>query len=379
MKKITSLLLAIGIVCTITSMSFASNFTSDKLVVGSSGQISTQGLAFGTDSGIALSEQSLLSPSKQYKFEIMTIKDGQKVGITQEELEGYNFYLEAIKGKDSVEKITVEKIENQYFLILSAKVKESLQEELVEYNLKFINPETAQMKFKANIKFKVGYQIADDKVVNSIDKNDTIYVNINKPLFTAQQVQTISNKQDREPVTITNTIWEYKVDLTGTQAINMSYHDKENPQLVQQFNDRPLKFLNFEGRPEFFQKGEFKITLSDSEMETFNQRYFVYDNKDGKLVRVPSVTYDHANKTLYFPTRTLGNYVITNKEIESGTLVNTGTINNTTSNVVQIGNDQNIVFDETKQPAQTGGGHGYAIWILVSLCSIAPYTIKKQK
>lgn len=379
MKKITSLLLAIGMVCIITSISFASNFTSDKLVVGSSGQISTQGLAFGTDSGIALSEQSLLSPSKQYKFEIMTIKDGQKVGITQEDLEGYNFYLEAIKGKDSIEKITVEKIENQYFLILSAKVKGSLEEELVEYNLKFINPETAQMKFKANIKFKVGYQIADHKVVNSIDKNDTIYVNINKPLFTAQQIQTISNKQDREPVTITNTIWEYKVDLTGTQAINMSYHDKENPQLVQQFNDRPLKFLNFEGRPEFSQKGEFKITLSDSEMDTFNQRYFVYDNKDGKLVRVPSVTYDHANKTLYFPTRKLGNYVITNKEIESGTLVNTGTISNTTSNIVQIGNEQNIVFDETKQPAQTGGAQGYAIWILASLCSVASYTIKKQK
>lgn len=377
MKKITSLLLAIGILCTTASMSFAMSLTSDKLVVGSSVQISTQGLAFGTDSGIALSDQSILSPGKQYKFEIMTIKDGQKIGITQEELESYNFYLEDVKGKDSIEKITVEKIENQYFLTLSPKINQSLQEEEVEYNLKFINPDTAQMKFKANIKFKVGYQSADNKVVNSIGKNDTIYVNINKPLFTTQQVETIAKKQEREKVTITNTIWEYQVDLTGTQAINMSYHDKENAQLVEQFKDRPLKFLNFEGRPQFSQRGEFKIALSDSEIETFNQRYFVYDNKDGKLVKVPSVTYDHANKTLYFPTKTLGNYVITNKEIQSGTIVNTESNNNTTSNTIVDKNNETVVLDETKQPAQTGAPHGYAISVIIPLLTTIPYIRKK--
>ncbi|MEG2295355.1 MAG: hypothetical protein RSB96_01245 [Oscillospiraceae bacterium] len=349
MKKVMSLLIAITMVCTSAGMSFAANLTTDKLVVGLSGQISTQGLTFGTDSGIALSENSFLSPGKEYKFEIMTIKDGEKVGITSEELENYNFYLECVKGKDSIEKITVEKIGNQYFLVISTKINEVTQAQEVKYELKFINPETAQMKFKATIEFKSGYKTADNKIVNAIDKNDTIYVNIDKPLFTTEQVETISKKLEREQVTLTNTIWEYKVDLMGTQAINMSYHSKPDQNLVDQFKDRPLKFLTFEGRPEFYQRGEFKITLNDSEIDLFNQRYFVYDNRDGNLVRVPSVTYDHADKTLYFPTKKLGNYVITNKEIQTETIMNLGSGSSS----------ETVVFDADKQPAQTGGVGGY--------------------
>ena len=99
----------------------------------------------------------------------------------------------------------------------------------------------------------------------------------------------------------------FTVDATGQGKLNLLYNTKFDKEISDLYPDANLNFLNFEGNPIFNKTGTGYLYADKGS--------YVYEVKDGKVVALDA-TYDEDYEAYSFKTRTLGQYIISDVELE---------------------------------------------------------------
>ena len=99
----------------------------------------------------------------------------------------------------------------------------------------------------------------------------------------------------------------FEVNLDGQGKLNLAYNVDFNKEVADLDKSANMDFLTFEGNPTFNKNGTLYIYAAEDT--------FLYEVKDGKLVAVDA-EYDEDYEAWTFKTRTLGAYVISDKELE---------------------------------------------------------------
>lgn len=101
----------------------------------------------------------------------------------------------------------------------------------------------------------------------------------------------------------------FTVDANGQGDLNLLYNTDFLSEVADLDKSANMDFLTFEGNPSFNKNGTLYIYADDD-------TGFLYEVKDGKLVAVDA-EYDEDYEAWFFKTRTLGTYVLSDKEIEN--------------------------------------------------------------
>ena len=99
----------------------------------------------------------------------------------------------------------------------------------------------------------------------------------------------------------------FEVNVAGQGKLNLAYNVDFNKEVADLDKSANMDFLTFEGNPTFNKNGTLYIYAAEDT--------FLYEVKDGKLVAVDA-EYDEDYEAWTFKTRTLGAYVISDKELE---------------------------------------------------------------
>ena len=99
----------------------------------------------------------------------------------------------------------------------------------------------------------------------------------------------------------------FTVDVTGQGKLNLAWNTDFNKEVADLDKSANMDFVTFEGNPSFNKNGTMYIY---ADVDTY-----LYEVKDGKLVAVDA-EYDEDYEAWTFKTRTLGAYVISDKELE---------------------------------------------------------------
>ena len=99
----------------------------------------------------------------------------------------------------------------------------------------------------------------------------------------------------------------FTVDVTGQGKLNLAWNTDFNKEVADLDKSANMDFVTFEGTPSFNKNGTLYI-YADKDS-------YLYEIVDGKLVAVDA-EYDEDYEAWSFKTRTLGAYVISDKELE---------------------------------------------------------------
>lgn len=99
----------------------------------------------------------------------------------------------------------------------------------------------------------------------------------------------------------------FTVDVTGQGKLNLAWNTDFNKEVADLDKSANMDFVTFEGTPSFNKNGTLYI-YADKDT-------YLYEIVDGKLVAVDA-EYDEDYEAWSFKTRTLGAYVISDKELE---------------------------------------------------------------
>ena len=99
----------------------------------------------------------------------------------------------------------------------------------------------------------------------------------------------------------------FTVDVTGQGKLNLAWNTDFNKEVADLDKSANMDFVTFEGTPSFNKNGTLYI-YADKDS-------YLYEIVDGKLVAVDA-EYDEDYEAWTFKTRTLGAYVISDKELE---------------------------------------------------------------
>lgn len=111
---------------------------------------------------------------------------------------------------------------------------------------------------------------------------------------------------------------EFHVNSKSDKTLFLRYNDDEDDAIVEKFGDASLEFHYFEGNKDTFKKeGTLYIPADEGS--------FLYEVVDGKLVAVKDAKYDDAKEQFTFKTKTLGNYIVSDKELVAADAEGEGT------------------------------------------------------
>lgn len=132
----------------------------------------------------------------------------------------------------------------------------------------------------------------------------------------------------------------------------MLYNERAIREVSSKFEDQNFMYVSFPGGPAFDFTGTMTIDVSEV-MEDFGGNFHVYRYLRGVLEKIDA-TVDADNETVSFETKNLGRFVLTDKEIADGTVVDESFI----SQPQQPSQDQTTqtggVSDEGQSNQQTG-------------------------
>ena len=104
-----------------------------------------------------------------------------------------------------------------------------------------------------------------------------------------------------------NAVAEFEVDVTGQGKLNLTWNTEFDSEIADKDKSANMDFLTFTGAPSFNKNGTMYI-YADADT-------FLYQVVDGKLEAVDA-EYDEDYEAWTFKTRTLGRYVISDKELD---------------------------------------------------------------
>ena len=116
----------------------------------------------------------------------------------------------------------------------------------------------------------------------------------------------------------------FNVRLEDQADVNMHYTTKAVKSIVQANEDADLSFLQFNGNPTF----DFNGTLTYNVVDNDKDWYLYEVNSEDKLVKTKA-EYNKEDGTLTLKTKTLGSYVISDKELKAVSVSDSTSVNTT--------------------------------------------------
>ena len=309
MKKFISVLLMTALIFSFSTIAFAEE---------------NEKITFGTDkNGAVLNINEVLSPWQTYEFPILL--NGSP--LSNEKGDQYKIRLENIKGSKAIEEIKVMRGLENYYLRVKVLPLSYVEQIPVEYKLYMTKDNN---RFSTQFAFTTGFRKVSDDYINNLSEGEDIRVTNESPLFTKEQLNRISEKNNWKKVTFTGDKWRYTANVTDKGPANFLYNYNNIESIVSKYPQNDFLFLSFPAGPQF-SKSILEIDVSDYE-ESFKNGIYAYSYYNNKLTPV-QCEYDSDNLTAQLTVYGLGQYVISDKplksaEISGSTNPNTGYADN---------------------------------------------------
>lgn len=305
MKKWISAALAVVMTAAMAVTAFAAEIT----------------LSLGADkNGTALSG-SVLTPGEEYRFPILAAEEGGEAEqITAAQLEENKLTVTLSKGGTAVLTPTIEKGSNGgYELVVQTKAAYGVKDTDVSLKIRYLVKSSSKELASLTVDFSVGFKSMDDSTLDALGKGEDLIVDPDTPIITKAQFEKLAALNDYKAVVLAHGSWRFSVNVTGMETANLYSSEGAIREIAEKYEDQEFKFLSFPGAPDFGTKGTLTIDVSEEE-EDFGGEFYLYRYLDGTLYFLKS-QYDAEASELSFTPSQLGTYVITNKEIKSGTVV----------------------------------------------------------
>ena len=310
MKKFVSMFLA---VCAMSAMSVSAfaqqagavNVTSDQAMK----------LSFGEETF-----SQMLLPGETYTYPLyLEGEDGTLVPLSDELLKDVKLRAEKKGGKSAVASFQVEEKDNTYQLEVKTQAGWPTEQTEVEGAVKAVKRSNGQVVGTAEVELTVGYPTIRDEALSAAKSDEYILVDNSSPVISEKQFQQLDRDVNGGKVTFTNGQWNYRVRISGQGAVNLLHNERAIKEVSSKFEDQNFKYVSFPGGPSFDFTGTLTIDVSD-EMEEFGGSFYVYRYLRGALEKIDA-TVDLDEETISFETKNLGRFVITDREIADGTVV----------------------------------------------------------
>lgn len=390
MKKTLSALLALSTVAAMNVTAFAATRDTAQPTPDLE-------LSFGEETF-----DTLLTPGETYTFPLYISEDGSTpVPVTDEHVKDHKFRAELKSGKSALSSFKVEEIDDVYSLEVKTEAGWPTKQTNVEGAIKLVQKSNGHTLASADASLTVGYARISDESLNAAQDEEYVYVDSSAPVVTKEQFEKLDKYADGGKVVFTNGTWRYEVRVSGQDSVNLLHNSRAIKEISTKYEDQNFKYVSFPAGPVFDFTGTMTIDVS-GEMDDFNGNFFVYRYYKGVLTRMDAAL-DREDESLSFSTKTLGRFVITDKEIPDGTVVTTGFEGDTTlpqekpsgsssaqkpavkpQNKGEVAGSSGSVQNNgsDKNNPSTGAGDGVAIAVaaaLVSLAGAGALMVKKIK
>ena len=299
MKRTLSLMLAVVTVMAVAMTSLAAS--SDAIILGND-----------KNTGASLSG-ALLKPDGEFRFPISINVDGEEKVLTEELLTQYSIKMtNSGKGK-SVEEFKLLRVSGVYYLAVDVKAGYPASQTEEEYTLKLTAKSGNKALAEQKIEFTTGHKIVDDADIDALKAEDYVELDNTTPLYTKEQLEKTARINNYRKVTFSGNNFTFSANITDMPDSNLYYSNTAVKDILSQYEDNSFEFLAFPGNPTFTTSGIIELNVEDIS-EAYAQKFFVYSYKDGKLTPV-AASYDHEEDILSIQAKTLGQFVITDKQI----------------------------------------------------------------
>lgn len=322
MKQVLAMILALMAASSMAVPAFAENAqTNENTAIEQAAE--KQGISFEADKEHNAALGDLLEPGKTYQFKVMiTDEKGHTEALNESHMKDRKFSFSLKKGKSVISSIQVVEDGAEYLLeIVTTKGWPSEQAE-VKGEMKLANKASGKAVYTNDLSFKVGYQTISDDALAAAKNEEAVIVDSSAPVITQKQMDKLEEAVKGNKVTFANDDWRFSVKVSGQDSVNMLNNDYAIKEIVQKYDDREFKFVSFPGGPQFSFSGTLSINVYEEE-DDWDGKFFVYRYYKGKLSKIDA-QYVGEDSELCFNTKSLGRFVITNKEIPDGTIIEEG-------------------------------------------------------
>ncbi len=317
------------------------------------------GFSFEKDSEHNAALGDLLTPGESYRFKvIITDENGNSAPLREEHLKNHKFTFQLRKGKAWVKSIDVVNDNDEYFLEIETAAGWPAKQQEVAGEIKYSSKSSSKVLYSHELSFDIGYETISDDALKIADKDEAIVVDPAAPVITTKQFDKLEDIAKGGKLTFTNDDWKFEVKISGQESVNMVHNDLPIKDIAVKYEDANFKFVSFPAGPQFNFTGTFSVNIYDEE-DTW-ENFYVYRYYKGKLNKIDAVR--NAEKAeLTFNTKELGRFVITDKNIPDGTVIEEGfggssnsTSNNASNNTTDSVQQNNNSAGEGKPNPSTG-------------------------
>ena len=295
MKKLLSLIaaLTVTLLCTVPAM--AAGFTA---------RIS-----------LRLNNDQPLQPNQEYRIPILAqYEDEPPTHLRAEDLGGRRFAVSLREGTDALYLPTVETDQGLCWLVVKTRPSYTTTSASAKVLLRLLEKDSPKEVSRTEASLRVASRQMSDQTVDALKASDSLPVENTAPVITEKQFQRISQQNSYRAVTLAGAGWEYTVGVGGLGTRNLYSTTATRPEFAMAYPGQPFVFLSFPGAPDFGAAGTMVIDVSETP-EEFEGQYHLYRLLDDRLYYLRS-DYDSEAGTLTFRPSQLGDYVITNRELE---------------------------------------------------------------
>ncbi len=323
MKKTVSFLLALMAVVSMNLGAFALKSTEPSNPT--TGEIMTEenkneagSLSLGAAENSDVTLRGVIAPNQSLRFPIFINENGTAVPLTEQHMEHHRLRISNVSHKNAVRSVKI--VEDHGAYLLEVNTLLGYPTEIKEYNavLNLLEKNSGKVIHSLPLNFGVGYNSISDDMVEGVANGEFIFIDNNAPVITAEQFERMDKLTNGGKVTITNGDWSYEVRVGGQKSVNLLHNERTIKEIVSQFQDQDFRFLSFPAGPAFDFTGTLTIDVSE-ELEQFEEIH-LYSYYNGKLNKVHA-TLNEDDGTLSFKSKYTGRFVITDKAIKNGTVV----------------------------------------------------------
>lgn len=323
MKKTISFLLALMAVASMNLGAFAMEGGLQNDLT--TGEIMTEvnnnevgSLSLGTAENSELSLSGLIAPNQSLRFPILINENGASVPLTEQHMENHRLRVSNVSNKNAVRSVKV--VEDNGTYLLEVNTLLGYPTDIQEYSavLDLLEKSSGKVTHNLALNFAVGYNSIPDDMVEGVANGEFIFIDNNTPVITEEQFERMDKLTNGGKVTITNGDWTYEVRVGGQKSVNLLHNERAIKEIVSQFEDQDFRFLSFVAGPAFDFTGSFTLDVSE-ELEQWEEVH-LYSYYNGKLNKVYT-TLNEDDGTLSFKSKYTGRFVLTDKAIKSGTVV----------------------------------------------------------
>ena len=355
MKKLVSAAMALCMIATMAVTAFAEDVKTT--------------LSLGADSnGVNITDT--LNPNTEYKFPLMiAIGEEEAVNFTEEHMEDNKFSVSITKGGSAIETPKVEKddSDDNYYVVVKTKANYSAKNTDISFKLRYLVKASSKEIANLVVESVVGFNKMSDASIDALTKDEYLVVDPANPLITAKQFEKLAKLNDYKSVTMYYGDWRFTVNVSNMSDANMYSSTEVVREILQKYENQEFKFVSFPAKPDFGVKGTVAIDVSE-EIDSFEGKFFLYKYEDGKLYKLTS-KFDEDSSSVTFNASKLGSYVLTNKEIKDGTVIDSSASGSGSSN-------GNVSNPDTGANDVVGVAMALAV---VSLIAVGAVSMKKGK